>query len=293
MARIDKGNDLSSPVLQPGWTVQQDGYGLWTGRCTYKLDQDYAVVIAEFERGLPHPIAPFDTFMYSNKVSAVYGSNGISVLTVEYVGINSDTGGTTYTEPNVSGAVSTTTESIETHPNFFEAVIGPSFIAGNGSGSVGAPIYEPSTLKAKLSDTGTLYKGARGAHFTQRTGGQFVGFLDPAYKEYYGRKSYLAPTTGFSGVLYTSSTAYIAALRDAVGRSSKDNNWNGNVPPLLPSYVGSTFLSPPSTNYASGLPQLLLASVSFEDFGLNTYKVNYTIRYNREGYVLEVYPAYY
>ena len=52
MARIDKGNDLSSPVLQAGWTVSQDGYGLWTGKCPFKLDRDYAVAIAEFDRGV-------------------------------------------------------------------------------------------------------------------------------------------------------------------------------------------------------------------------------------------------
>ena len=36
--------------------------------------------------------------------------------------------------------------------------------------------------------------------------------------------------------------------------------------------------------------QLLLAQVNVEDFGL-LYKVNYEIRYNRDGYVAAVYPA--
>ena len=44
-------------------------------------------------------------------------------------------------------------------------------------------------------------------------------------------------------------------------------------------------------------PTLLLSQVSFEDYCLNAsgtpllFKVNYEIRYNREGYPLQVYPA--
>jgi hypothetical protein len=39
-----------------------------------------------------------------------------------------------------------------------------------------------------------------------------------------------------------------------------------------------------------GKKQLLLAQVSFEDFGL-LYKVQYELRFNREGYVASVYAA--
>ena len=294
MARIDKGNTLSSPVLQPGWTVQQDGYGLWTGKCLFKLDQEYAVLIAEFERGLPHPVAPFDAFMWSNRVTATYDKNGIATLAVEYVGINTGVvpgeGEPTVTEPNVSGAVATSSEPIETHRNFFEIEDGVGVIAGVGSGTASAPIYEASTFKAKTSDTGTLYKGENGAHFTQKTGGQFVGFLDPEFKYYYGRKSYLSPTTGFSGVIYVKGGVdsalganVVQAMRDAVGYSSNDQTWNSNLPVLLPNYMGTMFTGPAGA-------KLLLASVNFEDYALNVYKISYTIRYSNEGWVPEVYP---
>jgi hypothetical protein len=291
MARIDKGNDLSSPVLQPGWTIQQDGYGLFTGRCMYKMDKSYAVNVADFERGLPHPVEPFDTYMFSNTFSVSYDRNGIANVTIDYVGINNTAEGATSntTSPNVSGAVSTSSEGIETHPNFFVATIGAEVIAGVGTGTATAPIYEASTFKAKTSDAATLYKGSNGAHFTQKTGGQFVGFLDPQYPLYYGRKSYLAPQTGYSGVIYTTDSDIVIEMQNAVGRSSSTRNWDGNLPYLLPEYLGSTFLSTPIGS-GTALPQLLLASVNFEDFGLNVKKINYTIRFNAEGWVGAVNP---
>jgi len=52
---------------------------------------------------------------------------------------------------------------------------------------------------------------------------------------------------------------------------------------LVPSYMGSSFT-------ISGKNQLLLAQVSFEDFGL-LYKVQYELRFNREGYPSAVYAA--
>ena len=35
MARIDKGNALTTKLLQPGWTYQNDGYGLVTGAARF------------------------------------------------------------------------------------------------------------------------------------------------------------------------------------------------------------------------------------------------------------------
>ena len=55
---------------------------------------------------------------------------------------------------------------------------------------------------------------------------------------------------------------------------------------LLPSYMGTAYVAGTSPNTRN---QLLLAQVNVEDFG-SLYKVNYEIRYNRDGYVAAVYP---
>ena len=292
MAPINKGNTLLTEVLQPGYTVRNDGYGLWTGRCVFKADKTMTGAALPVARGDAHPDATYSAFMFADKIEVLHGPNNIITISVDYVGISLDGYSvSTTTDCNVSGAVSTTSEPIETHPNFFQVVVGTEEIAGVGSGTASAPIYEASTFKAKTSDTGTLYKGENGAHFTQKTGGQFVGFLDPAFPLYYGRKSYLAPQTGFSGIIYTNDAAIVEDMREAVGRSSSTLDWATNLPQLLPSYLGSTWLSVPIPPAATGQNQLLLASVNFEDFGLDTYKVNYTIRFSAEGWVEAVNPA--
>ena len=291
MAPITKGNPLTTELLQPGYTVRNDGYGLWTGRCTFKADKSMTGAALPVARGDAHPDATYAAFMFADKIEVLHGPNNIISINVDYVGISLDGySQSTITDCNVSGAVSTTTEPIETHPNFFQATIGSNAIAGVGTGTATLPIYEASTFKAKTSDAATLYKGDNGAHFTQKTGGQFVGFLDPAFPLYYGRKSYLAAHTGFSGILYTNDSTIVDDMRNAVGRSSFNRNWNSNLPDLLPSYMGSTWTSVPIPPATVGESQLLLASVNFEDFGLNTYKINYTIRYSAEGWVDAVNP---
>ena len=291
MAFVNKGNTLLIEVLQPGYTVRNDGYGLWTGRCVFKADKTMTGAALPVARGDAHPDATYASFMFADKIEVLHGPNHIITISVDYVGISQDGyAPSDITECNVSGAVSTTTEPIETHPNFFQATIGSNAIAGVGTGTATLPIYEASTFKAKNGDANTLYKGDNGAHFTQKTGGQFVGFLDPAFPLYYGRKNYLSPQTGFSGILYTTDSDIVEAMRNAVGRSSFNRNWNSTLPDLLPAYMGTTFTSIPIPPATVGESQLLLASVNFEDFGLDTYKINYTIRFSAEGWVAPVNP---
>ena len=289
MARISKGNDLLLPVLQPGWTVHEDGYGLWTGRCVFKYDYTKATEPATFDRGVAHPDSHFSEFMFSNTATVSYDRNGIATVTVDYVGVFNRTEGaeTNITEPNVSGAVTTVSESIETHPNFFVATTSLNPIAGVGTGSATLPMYTPTTLRVNGNDNYPLYEGNNGACFSQITGGKFVGFLNPEYKYFYGRKSYLAPQTGFSGFIYVATASEdttVQSFMSCVGRSSNDNTWYGTLPKLLPDYIGDSFTGPAG-------PALLLASVNFEDFGKNVVKINYTIRYSSEGFNEDVYPS--
>ena len=69
--------------------------------------------------------------------------------------------------------------------------------------------------------------------------------------------------------------------RNAVGKTSGNGTFAGKN--LVPDYMGTSFT-------ISGKNQLLLAQVSFEDFGL-LYKVQYELRFNREGYVAAVYAS--
>ena len=39
MGRVETGSDLVTGILQPGWKVNYDGYGLMTCTATYKSDR--------------------------------------------------------------------------------------------------------------------------------------------------------------------------------------------------------------------------------------------------------------
>jgi hypothetical protein len=109
-----------------------------------------------------------------------------------------------------------------------------------------------------------------------------MGFKKAEFNDFYGKTNYLAPQCSLSGVFYTSSSALVINLRNAVGKTSGDGSFASKS--LVPTYMGTAF-------EISGKKQLLLAQVSFEDFGL-LYKVQYELRFNREGYNSAVYaPA--
>jgi len=271
MARIENGNTLTSPLLQPGYTLNYDGYGLLTLKARYACNEFDG--ISDVQIG--DAFSGFAVTLRCQKVSHTFDKNGISFADAEYVGLES---GLSVTRPNITGSTGLTSEHITTHPEFFTA----------STGIAGAKPFTASSIQGPNGTT--LYKGLNGSHFQDPEGGKFVGFLDPTYPLYYGKSHYLAPVTSFSGVIYTTSSANVATLRNAVGKTSGTNAFGGIT--LLPSYVGTTFTT-------SGRNQLLLSQVNFEDYALTAsggstpfmHKINYEVRFNRDGYVSPVYAS--
>ena len=264
MARISQGNALTTAMLHPGAKFQSDGYGLVTGTLVFKEDASGSTTF--LARGQACPISDF-SFTKVHKANTSVDALGIRTYTVDYVGIGSGGVTSSLTKPQVGVSQGLTSEHISTHTNFFTAT----------TGIAGATPFTASTIVT------TEFKGLNGAHFEKATGGKFLGFKDPASPLYYGKTNYLAPQTSFSGFFYTNTEATPKALVDRVGKTSGTGSFNSID--LLPSYMGASFVSATGSRN-----QLLLAQVNVEDFGL-LYKVNYEIRYNRDGYVAAVYPA--
>lgn len=275
MARVSQGNSLSTVMLQPGAKFSDDGYGLITGTCVFKADQT-ASIGGTISRGSSCPIAAFN-YCTTHKYSVSLDNLGIATYTVDYVGIYPSFG--TMTDPQITGSQGLTSENITAHPNFFQLASGFSgtAIAGVGTGSLATPAYT-----AKTVNTTTEYEGNNGSRFETQTGGKFLGFKVAQYKTLYGKTNYLAPTSSITGHFYTSSSSAINNLREAVGKTSGTGTFATSYD-LLPTYLGTSFA-------VGGKNQLLLAQVSFEDFG-NLYKMQYEIRYNRDGYETSVYAA--
>jgi hypothetical protein len=277
MARVNQGNNLSSVLLQPGSKFMEDGYGLVTGTCTFKADQT-ASVGSTINRGSTCPVAAY-SYLKAHKFQVTFDSLGVATYTVDYVGMN-PTSHAVYSDPQITGSQGLTSENITTHPNFFELATGfsGSPIAGVGTGTLAAPVYTATPGP----NGSTEYKGNNGATFEQVSGKKFLGFKVAEYKDFYGKTSYLAPQTSFSGHFYTTSSTAPKEFVARVGKTSGTGTFYGGLD-LLPSYMG--------TSYTNGSKnQLLLAQVSVEDFG-SLYKVNYEIRYNRDGYPSAVYAS--
>jgi hypothetical protein len=272
MAIVKTGNALATPQLQPGAKFIQDGYGLTVGTLTFKVDKTGSS--ASFFRGASCPITAF-SYCKMHKASVDIGALDLDTWTAEYVGI---AGGSATTEPQITGSQGLTSEHITTHPNFFETATALGFsgspIAGVGTspGTKADPNYQLVTGTSE-------YGGNNGSTFESPKGRKFMGFKKAEFNDFYGKTNYLAPQCSISGIFYTTTSSIVNDHRNAVGKTSGNGTFAGKK--LVPDYMGTSFT-------ISSKNQLLLAQVSFEDFGL-LYKVQYELRFNREGYVASVY----
>lgn len=277
MALASRGDPLATAKLLRNWTFENDGYGLYTGRATFRVDRaqvDNVVLI-----GSAHPNEPS---MFVQKRTVRFEGLEYATIDAQYVGVggNGSPGTETVTRPNITGSTGLTSEHITTNANFFAA---SNSIAGNGT------TFTPSTIVP-----GEYVGGTLGAHFKRANGGEFTGFKDGSVADVrrlmYGKTHYLAPTTSFSGVVYIQNNLNLAkGLLAQVGKSQSVGVF-GSVK-MLPDWLGPSF-----TNPTYNLGQLLLSQVNFEDFCLapdatpKIVKVTYEIKYLRDGYPEQVYP---
>jgi hypothetical protein len=281
---VNTGNVLSSEFIQPGITVMSDGFGLVTATATYKCD--WATAVPVTQRGAPLDFGGL-TYLKAHKSSISYDNLQFKTVKVDYVGIDPTIGGGVMTLANTSVANGLTAENITSHPNFFEAAAGygGTPLAGLPSDFGGA--YNDSTLGPPVTlineDTGKPVvvpssEGYNGACFETGQGGRFIGFVDPSVPDIYGKTQYLARTTTYSGVIYTSSVSYVQALYALLGTATGGNSWG--IFQLIPAW------GPTGTGDFGN--QNLLSQVNVEEFGL-LYKVLYEIRYSKEGLPPDVY----
>lgn len=295
MARIDKGLDLSTPKQQPGAKFSDDGYGVLTATVVYKADKTNDLSIAG--RGSTCPVGP-PGILNAHKFGVVYDALGYATITVDYIGLDPLLNGGLYSNPQVGAANGLTTENITTNPNFFTAggdgyaglIAGVSYVQSELGPMV--EIKSPADYVTEVILGKTIivskkqsYVGNNGACFESENGGRFIGFVDPSDKHFYGKSNYLAPTSSFSGHFFTSEDAEVQNITSYLGTTSRDNDWAGVLPNIVPDYAGTSWASSAQNG---DFNQLLLSQVSVEDYGL-LYKVNYEVRYSVQGWHDSVY----
>jgi hypothetical protein len=295
MARIDNGDNLDAPVQQPGGKLSNDGYGLLTATVVWKANSDNDLSVGN--RGSTCPI---NAALAAHKFSVSYDSLGIATITVDYIGIDPDVNGGTYTNPEVGASNGLTSENITTNPNFFTS--GGDGYDGVIAGAAGSYTQSPVGPLVEIKDPAEYVEvlrgksvaivnkkqsfiGLNGACFEDVNGGRFIGFVKPADKHFYGKTNYLAPQSSFSGHFYTTEDSEVRNMMDYLGTTSRDNDWSSVLPKIIPDYAGTSWIS----SAANGaFNQLLLSQVNVQDYGL-LYKVNYEVRYSVVGWHDKVY----
>lgn len=152
--RIDHGNDLLTKTLQPGWTVESDGFGLLQSRCIFKMDLDRArevFAVSQFNRGDAHPLSEYSGLKLY-KASYVCEKGDIATVTAEYCGVDRSSG---LSDPQCAMVGSSASEDIAHHPNFIRLNCTTNgmngILAGPPNATEGAflknnPMWTPTTL---------------------------------------------------------------------------------------------------------------------------------------------------
>jgi hypothetical protein len=290
MAIVINGDPLTTALLQPGWTVVSDGFGLNTSTTVYKVDTTFDID-AFAVKGSPHP-DPAYAYLKLDKWKISWDMLDIATLTVDYVGIDTAINAGEYTMANTSSANGLTTENLTTHPNFFN--FDASFTTGPIAGTAYVQsdlgplveIKDPADFVTQVISGKTIiiskkqsYIGDNGACFESELGGRFIGFVDPAYPNYYGKTNYLATTTTYSGVIYMKDAAYVIDILGYLNSATATTDFGTWT--LIPDWaiVGAG---------SGGGNSNLLSQVNVEEFG-SLYKVMYEIRYSRVGWDSSVY----
>lgn len=290
MAIVINGDPLTTALLQPGWTVVADGFGLNTSTTVFKVDTTFDID-AFAVKGNAHP-DPAYAYLKLDKWKVSWDSLNIATLTVDYVGIDTAINSGVRTNPNTSSANGLTTENITTHPNFFN--LDANFTTGPIAGTAYTQsdlgplveIKDPADYFTQVLAGKTIiiskkqsYIGDNGACFESELGGRFIGFVDPTYPNYFGKTNYLTRTTSYSGVMYSTVLGDVQALLALLNSATDTDSWGifALLPAWAPIGVGS-----------GGGNVNLLSQVNVEEFGA-LYKIMYEIRYSKVGWDSSVY----
>jgi len=290
MAIVINGDPLTTALLQPGWTVVADGFGLNTSTTVYKVDTTFDID-AFAVKGSAHP-DPAYAYLKLDKWKVSWDMLDIATLTVDYVGIDTAINSGVRTNPNTSSANGLTTENLTTHPNFFNLdaafttgpIAGTSYVQSDLGPLV--EIKDPVDFVTQVISGKTIiiskkqsYIGDNGACFESELGGRFIGFVDPAYPNYFGKTNYLTRTTSYSGVMYSTVLGDVQALLALLNSATATDTWGifALLPAWAPIGVGS-----------GGGNVNLLSQVNVEEFGA-LYKIMYEIRYSKVGWDSSVY----
>jgi hypothetical protein len=306
MSRLDYGNNLGTPELQPGWTVSADGFGLVQIRAQYKWDYNFFIVggseTGYFKRGVPFTITRYN-YCRMFKYDYVVEKSGIVTITAEYVGVDPEYNveGGFITLPQVQMVGSSSAEDISHHPNFIQVNCVSNGLANPLAGPPPpGGIFDTDGFSNPNRALWTPIVANQGA----LNNCQFVGFL-PSNSDAAGDinikagvKSYYKPQATLRVLLYVSAGSEAAAASLALTKASYVG-WttNGSLFHLPEEYkkLAQSTAYPGNFTYTAEYDALinrsfLITNCSVEKFGW-VYKVTADLMLSGiAGWDKDIYP---
>lgn len=211
---IKYGNDLLIEKVQPGWTVDSDGFGMLQSSVTFKLSRAYIGTFANiFARGTSHPSQDYNQLKLW-RATMTEEKGEVITIKADYCGLSKSGGGALginydsrgYSDPQVMMTGAAASESIQAHPNFIRVNI-------LNFGDV-APLAGPPPENGGFDPEPTTNPNR--ALWTPRVAGagsvnncQFIGFLPNQSADDIGRpnikagiKSYYKPQNTLRVLIY-------------------------------------------------------------------------------------------
>lgn len=226
--RIGYGNNLITPIAQPGWQVEADGFGLLQAQVKFKWTNsqlpNFTTVFAKGTtfQSLVGAITPSNLAQLKVwKANYVYEKADTVTVTADFCGIDPSVNSGTKTITQVVMTGSSASEPIEHHPNFqkLNCITGvppmSSVLAGfpNGTGWDGDPVSNPNRA---------LFRPAVASGGTTQ-GFQFVGFLpyqnssETRVNIKAGVKNYYKPSNTLRCLFYVSDEQTAVGFASYVG----------------------------------------------------------------------------
>lgn len=288
------GDSLLSKVVQPGWTVENDGFGLLQAEVRYKLDKSLMSSFTTlFVKGVTSAPEPYSNLKLW-KASITSEKNDVVTVLANFCGIASELGVATLTQVAMTG--SSASEPIEKHPNFLQ-VNCTSITSDANKKLAGFPPVGGWEQNPALNPNRALWTpGVGNSGATQ--GYQFVGFLpaqqstDPINIKA-GVKSYYKPQITLRCLVYISDPDIALSI-------ASYNGWitDGTIIGLPPEYKalanesGYPGIFQYTSAYRSKIKRsFLITSVSCELYGA-IYKVTADLMMSGiSGWDPDIYPV--
>jgi hypothetical protein len=303
---IKYGNDLSAEAVQPGWTIESDGFGLLQSSVTFKWADttahrtDFA---AHFYRGASHPDPSYSGILKLYRATMTVDKGKFITVKADYCGIASAYTELGHTYPQVQMTSAAASESIQSHPNF----ININCTSIEGSTSPQKPLAGPPPAAGGFEPSLTINPNR--AAWTPKIAGsgivnncQFIGFLpnqsstDTSVNIKAGIRSYYKPQNTLRVLTYYSSVDAALELSSYVGWVTNGTKFalpteykKLGKPQNQGGYTGGMNYS--ATWLASINPNFLVTNCSVELYG-TIYKVTADLTLSGlGGWDKDVYPV--